>query len=65
MRKGFKKLSLNRETVRNLQGSDYPLVVGGSARTSCECLIATGCDCASQGGPDCYPPSACLGTCSW
>lgn len=63
MKKSVKKLSLSRETIRGLQHEDHRLVVGGSVATSCECLVATGCDCATQ-GPACYPPTACLGSCS-
>jgi hypothetical protein len=65
MKKRMKKLALHRETLRSLQGSETQEVAGGSGDTSCQCFQATGCDCASQGGTDCYPPTACLGTCSW
>jgi hypothetical protein len=66
MKKNVRRLRLSRETLRILQGDDVKVVAGGtnSFPTSCECFIATGCECASQGGTDCYPPSACFGTCS-
>jgi hypothetical protein len=64
MKKHPKKLSLNRETVLNLEGNDIRMVAGGGNETSALCFQATGCECASQGGWDCYPHSACLGTCS-
>ena len=64
MKKRMKKLSLHRETLRSLQGSEAKDVAGGSHATSCECFFATGCDCASQGGTDCYAPTLCFGTCS-
>jgi hypothetical protein len=62
MKKRAKKLSLNRETVRNLESSDVRKVAGGE-NTSALCLHATGC-CASDGGTDCYPDGACLGSAS-
>jgi len=64
MKKQVKRLRLHRETLRKLQSAELNRIAGGTA-TSMECFYATGCDCASQGGPDCYPPTACLGTCSW
>lgn len=66
MRKHVKKLALNRETLRSLGGRDIRGVAGGSDtfHTSCNCHGITGCECASQGGTDCYPASACFGTCS-
>jgi hypothetical protein len=67
MRKHVKKMTLSRETLRILEGKDVRGVAGGTdtMHTSCECFIATGCECGSQGGPDCYGPSLCTGTCSW
>jgi hypothetical protein len=65
MRKNRRKLFLNRETLRQLGGSSLRNVAGGdSVATSCECIIPTGCDCATQGQPDCYDPTLCLATCS-
>lgn len=65
MKKHARKLTLHRETVRNLKGRDLNGIAAGSnSDTSCRCFINTGCNCASQGGTDCYPPSACFGTCS-
>jgi hypothetical protein len=62
MKKGLKKLTLNRETLRVL-GTDFRGVAGGveTLDTSCPCDNATGCGCDTDG---CYPPTACLGTCS-
>lgn len=66
MKKGLKKLSLNRETVRNLESIEARQAAGGTdtCDTSCRCFFGTGCECASQGGTDCYSPSMCVGTCS-
>ena len=64
MKKSLRKLSLNRETLRALQGSEAGNALGGSRPTSVACVEVTGC-CDSQGGPECYPYTACLGTCSW
>jgi len=61
MKKGMKKLSLSRETLRVL-GSDLRGVAGGIVTdTSCACEYATGCDCNTD---FCLPPTACLATCS-
>jgi len=65
MKKRPKKLALHRETIRGLEGSEAQRVAGASANcTSVVCVEVTGC-CDSQGGPECYPYTACLGTCSW
>ena len=65
MKKYAKKLSLNRETLRHLQSGEVIRAVGGSANcTSVVCVEATACECASQGGSECYPYTACFGTCS-
>jgi hypothetical protein len=64
-KKNLTKLTLNRETIRGLGKGEAGAVVGmGVSDTSCNCFINTGCNCASRGGTDCYPPSACFGTCS-
>ncbi len=61
MKKGVKKLNLNRETLRTL-GSDLRGVAGGDTiHTSCACDNATGCDCDTN---FCLPETACLGSCS-
>lgn len=61
MKKGLKKLTLNRETLRVL-GTDLRGVAGGVVtQTSCACDLATGCDCETG---NCYPETACLGSCS-
>jgi hypothetical protein len=65
VKKHLKKLSLSRETLRILETGDARKAVGGHSHdTSCACEEATHCECASQGGTDCYPPSACFGPCS-
>ena len=66
MKKNLRRLRLNRETLRSLQEGDVEVVAGvpASIDTSCKCFFPTGCECASRGGTDCYPPTACFGTCS-
>ena len=44
MKKKAKKLTLHRETVRNLAGSDLNRAAGGTD-TSGFCLEASGCEC--------------------
>jgi hypothetical protein len=62
MKKNARRLRLHRETVLKLQSAELNRVAG--AGTSMECFHDTGCNCASQGGTDCYPRTACFGTCS-
>jgi len=67
MKKNVRKLTLHRETIRTLERSDFRHVMGAAVTindTSCACEEATHCECASEGGTDCYPHSACFGTCS-
>lgn len=65
MKKQIKRLHLSRETLRVLQGAEYRAVAGGlpaeTINTSCECERMSDCGGESQ---DCYPPTACFGTCS-
>jgi len=52
MKKKTRKLSLNRETLRNLQTGDLRRAAGGT-NTSAACEEATHCDCDTQTGcPD-------------
>lgn len=62
MKKRVKKLSLHKETLRDLQGREL-LQAAGAAVTSQRCE-ATGCDCPTAGVDCTLPPSACFGTCS-
>ena len=65
MKKRSRKLTLHRETVRNLGGGDLRRIVGGTGGDTTEaCEEASHCACPSEGGTECYPPSACFGTCS-
>lgn len=67
MKKHAKKLSLNRETLRHLQSGEVMKVAGASVNcTSGVCVEYSDCECPSNGtcGPECYPRTACLGTCS-
>lgn len=57
MKKRNRRLSLHRETVRNLGGDDLRRIVGGDTTANCE--EASHCAC-----PDTLPPSACFGSCS-
>ncbi|HKI03380.1 MAG TPA: class I lanthipeptide [Thermoanaerobaculia bacterium] len=61
MKKHVKKLSLNRETLRHLQGSDMQWIAGG-VDTSAQCLMPTGCECGTQDG--CAPLTGAMRTCS-
>jgi hypothetical protein len=60
MKKRLKKLTLNRETLRDLSHRDAKAVLGAASYdTSCRCRIQTGCDCETQGctitcQPACY-----------
>jgi hypothetical protein len=64
VKKRIQRLYLNKETLRNLQAPTLAGVAGGTAQTSMECLIATGCECYTQ-DPGCtLPYTACFGTCS-
>jgi hypothetical protein len=65
MKKRIKSLSLNKETLRNLQADSLRgAVVGGNDTTSAVCFIPTGCECNTQDPACTLPPSACLVTCS-
>jgi hypothetical protein len=48
MKKNPKKLSLSRETLRNLQ-IESGRVLGGAEETSSLCLAGTGCECETNG----------------
>jgi hypothetical protein len=64
MKKTVKKLSLHRETVRNLVGSDLSRAAGGTY-TSSFCLEPTACEC---GGLDSHFDHTCGSVCdipSW
>lgn len=63
MKKHPKKLALHRETVRRLEASGDLDRIAGGLDTSYACELATGCDCETAQG--CYPPTACLGGCSY
>lgn len=62
MKKHAKKLTLHRETLLNLEGSEMRRIVGGEVRTSMECLLPTGCECQTADG--CAPHTGVYGTCS-
>ncbi|HSF42155.1 MAG TPA: class I lanthipeptide [Thermoanaerobaculia bacterium] len=50
MKKSIKKLTLNRETLRQLTKQETQEVAGGaSGDTSCRCKLETGCECATVG----------------
>lgn len=51
MKKHLKKLTLSRETLRNLSDGDAKAALGAATGdTSCRCRLETGCECASQAG---------------
>lgn len=60
MKKHLKKLTLSRETLRNLSKREAQGVLGAASYdTSCRCRLHTGCDCETDGctvscGPACY-----------
>jgi hypothetical protein len=62
MKKRVTKLSLHKETLRDLQSREL-FQAAGAGTTSFRCE-PTGCDCATQGVGCTLPPSACFGTCS-
>lgn len=48
MQKRVKRLSLTRETLRNLQGSELEKAGGASAYcTSAQCIVESQCECGS------------------
>lgn len=50
MKKSLKKLSLSRETLRNLEASGLRRAAGGSDHcTSSVCIAPTQCECETQG----------------
>ena len=50
MKKRLKKLTLSRETLRNLSNREILAAQGAASYdTSCRCRIETGCDCATNG----------------
>lgn len=50
MKKNIKKLTLSRETLRQLTKQETGKVAGGaSGDTSCRCKIETGCECDTVG----------------
>lgn len=51
MKKRLKKLTLSRETLRDLTTGENAAVVGANTNpTSCKCRLETGCECATQAG---------------
>lgn len=60
MKKQLKKLTLSRETLRNLSRREIQTAHGAASYdTSCRCRIETGCECDSEGctvtcQPACY-----------
>lgn len=49
MKKHLKKLTLSRETLRNLSKREIQAVHGAASYdTSCRCRIETGCECATE-----------------
>jgi hypothetical protein len=53
MKKNFRRLSLNRETLRALEVKEIPRGMAGSPtalNTSCHCFVDTGCNCYTQNG---------------
>ncbi len=60
MKKHLKKLTLNRETLRNLAKIETAAVVGANTNpTSCRCRIETGCECETQAGCTALCTSGC------
>ena len=49
MKKHLKKLTLSRETLRNLSNRDVQEVFGAVSNTSCACRRESGCDCETEG----------------
>ncbi len=62
MRKSMKKLTLHRETIHSLEERRLAKAAGGDSRGLQDPFQETGCPCYT--GNNCYPPSACFGTCS-
>ncbi len=61
MKKSVKKLVLHRETLRSMGDHKLTLVAGADSGLG-HPLQPTGCGCYTYG--ECYPVTACLGTCS-
>ncbi len=59
MKKLQKKLSLSKETLRNLSGQELQGIVGGVTVTCCNSSTETGESCVS-----CACSSRCTGTCT-
>jgi hypothetical protein len=55
MKKSIKKLTLSRETLRQLNSQETEKVAGGASYdTSCRCKIETGCECETASGCTIY-----------
>ena len=65
-KRNARRLTVHRETLRLLEAPKGLAIAGGteSIHTSCECLIATGCECYTQDPACTLPYSACFGSCS-
>ena len=62
MKKSMKKLTLHRETLRSMEERKLQDAAGGDSVGLGHPFQETGCPCYTAN--NCYPPSACFGTCS-